>query len=211
MFGGVCWGCHAARCVMAVQNTVRAASSVPERAASERAVRALWTQRAPGVESAQLLQPEIIAGLRRELARISTAGIPTRRPNGMNRYGVILDAEAAGGVPVLDGFVQGLVNECVSLSPHDHEVTLPTTASHRRPVLQRLIPSCGLVQVRAANGCNAVPRGAATLRHNRKLHVHHPIQARRGHVTSRAQRCLCCDAQPQPQHTRRGLRRSAWF
>ena len=75
----------------------------------EAAVRSLWKQVAPGVWSAQLLVPTIISELKRELAHMTAAKIPLRRPNGMNRYGIILDPEV--GVPTLDGLVTALVQE----------------------------------------------------------------------------------------------------
>ena len=78
----------------------------PER---EAAVRSLWKQVAPGVWSAQLLAPTIIAELQEELVHMTAAGIPLRRPNGMNRYGIILDPEV--GVPTLDGLVSALVQK----------------------------------------------------------------------------------------------------
>ena len=61
---------------------------------------------APGVWSAQLLVPALIAELKQELAHLTGSGIPLRRPNGMNRYGIILDPEV--GVPTLDGLISGL-------------------------------------------------------------------------------------------------------
>lgn len=76
---------------------------------AEAAVRSLWKQVAPGVWSAQLLVPAVIAELKQELAHLTSAGIPLRRPNGMNRYGIILDPEV--GVPTLDGLVSGMVQE----------------------------------------------------------------------------------------------------
>jgi hypothetical protein len=54
-----------------------------------------------------------VRGLRQELDRIAVAGIPTRRPNGMNRHGVILDAEAPGAVGSLTGLVEPLIAEYV--------------------------------------------------------------------------------------------------
>eukprot|EP01043_Picozoa_sp_COSAG02_P048008 COSAG02_NODE_4666_length_5113_cov_2.619541_4_plen_344_part_00 len=76
---------------------------------AEAAVRSLWEPVAPGVWSAQLLVPAVIAELKQELAHLTNAGIPLRRPNGMNRFGIILDPDV--GVPTLDGLVSGLVQE----------------------------------------------------------------------------------------------------
>ncbi len=83
----------------------------PER---EAAVRALFNETAPGVFCGQLLRADAIAGLRAELARVAASGIPTRRPNGMNRYGVILDDEVDGAVSNgLAAFVRALVDAYV--------------------------------------------------------------------------------------------------
>ena len=83
----------------------------PER---EAAVRALFNETAPGVFCGQLLRADAIASLRAELARVAASGIPTRRPNGMNRYGVILDDEVDGAVSNgLAAFVRALVDAYV--------------------------------------------------------------------------------------------------
>ena len=83
----------------------------PEREAD---VRALFNETAPGVFCGQLLRADAIAGLRAELARVAASGIPTRRPNGMNRYGVILDDEVDGAVSNgLAAFVRALVDAYV--------------------------------------------------------------------------------------------------
>ena len=91
-------GFVAPRLAAAVAAAVAAPSSE-----TEAAVRALWTKAAPGVWTAELLAPHVITELRSELERIRDSGIPTRRPNGMNRYGVILDTQV--GVPTLDGLI----------------------------------------------------------------------------------------------------------
>lgn len=54
-------------------------------AETEDGVRKLWDEAAPGVYSAELLSPQLIDQLRSELESFSEAGIPLRRPNGMNR------------------------------------------------------------------------------------------------------------------------------
>ena len=83
----------------------------PEREAD---VRVLFNETAPGVFCGQLLKADAIAGLRAELARVAASGIPTRRPNGMNRYGVILDDEVDGAVSNgLAAFVRALVDAYV--------------------------------------------------------------------------------------------------
>ena len=65
---------------------------------TERALRTLFTEIVPGVQSGRILTPEAIAKIRIELDRIGVSGIPTRRPNGMNRFGIIPDANVEGGV-----------------------------------------------------------------------------------------------------------------
>ena len=65
---------------------------------TERALRTLFTEIVPGVQSGRILTPEAIAKIRIELDRIGRSGIPTRRPNGMNRFGIIPDANVEGGV-----------------------------------------------------------------------------------------------------------------
>ena len=83
----------------------------PEREAD---VRVLFNETAPGVFCGQLLKADAIAGLRAELARVAASGIPTRRPNGMNRYGVILDDEVDGAVSNgLAAFVRAMVDAYV--------------------------------------------------------------------------------------------------
>ena len=49
-----------------------------------------WTEEAPGIYTAQLFSPEAIRDLRAHLDAAATSRIPTRRPNGMNRYGLML-------------------------------------------------------------------------------------------------------------------------
>lgn len=77
---------------------------------SEAAVKSLWTNNESegtssqvmpkGVHAMQLLSPRGIAYLRNLLELAVESGIPTRRPNGMNRHGVILDSNVYGAVPV---------------------------------------------------------------------------------------------------------------
>ena len=82
--------------------------------ATEKAVRSLFDEVAPGVVAGELLAPEAISRLRAELARVTNAGIPVRRPNGMNRHGVILDGTVAGGVANgVDVLVKELMDEYV--------------------------------------------------------------------------------------------------
>ena len=80
----------------------------------EAAVRGLWHEEAPGVWSSRLLSLEAIAMMRDELVRVRGSGIPTRRPNGMNRFGVILDEDVPGAVRHgLATFVKRVIDEYV--------------------------------------------------------------------------------------------------
>ena len=89
---------------------LRAAPSVER----EEAVRSLFNETAPGIFCVQLLREESIAALRTELIRVAAAGIPTRRPNGMNRFGVILDETVDGAVSNgIDVFVKALIDQYV--------------------------------------------------------------------------------------------------
>ena len=64
----------------------------------ENELKSLWKEVAPGVYAIQLLQPDKIHMVRECLDSISKSGIPTRRPNGMNRYGYILEPDTPGSV-----------------------------------------------------------------------------------------------------------------
>lgn len=61
------------------------------------------------------LSPRGIHRLRQHLTASSQAKIPTRRPNGMNRCGLVLDDETQGGVsyPEMDSFRHWLVTDYV--------------------------------------------------------------------------------------------------
>jgi hypothetical protein len=84
-------------------------------AKNEDAVKKLWTPVAPGVQvySCQLLDPNRIQDIRRHLDAAESSGIPTRRPNGMNRFGVILDASnSTDGAVAMQGlydFIQDVL------------------------------------------------------------------------------------------------------
>eukprot|EP00571_Detonula_confervacea_P011858 CAMPEP_0172302882 /NCGR_PEP_ID=MMETSP1058-20130122/4526_1 /TAXON_ID=83371 /ORGANISM="Detonula confervacea, Strain CCMP 353" /LENGTH=413 /DNA_ID=CAMNT_0013013535 /DNA_START=147 /DNA_END=1388 /DNA_ORIENTATION=+ len=71
---------------------------------TESAVKSIWTtsneeQTLPkGVYATQLLTPSGIAHIRNLLDMATSSGIPTRRPNGMNRHGVIVDPNVYGAV-----------------------------------------------------------------------------------------------------------------
>lgn len=82
--------------------------------ANERRLQSLWKQVVPGVWSIEnFIKEPVIKMLREELRRARTSGIPSRRPNGMNRFGVIVDIEVDGAVPLLHEFVTGAVNDYV--------------------------------------------------------------------------------------------------
>lgn len=51
-----------------------------------------------GVYATQVLTESGVFGLRQLLDAATSSGIPTRRPNGMNRHGVIVDSEVEGAV-----------------------------------------------------------------------------------------------------------------
>jgi hypothetical protein len=64
----------------------------------------------------EFFSPEGILALRQyHLDAAANSGIPTRRPNGMNRYGLVLDEQVEGGVsyPTLDSLRQWLISTCV--------------------------------------------------------------------------------------------------
>jgi predicted 2-oxoglutarate/Fe(II)-dependent dioxygenase YbiX len=97
----------------AIRSAVQTAWENP--ATGEREVKKLWTRVAPGVEvfSCQLFDPNRIQDIRKHLDAAESSGIPTRRPNGMNRFGLILDATNStdGSVAMqgLDDFLQNVL------------------------------------------------------------------------------------------------------
>ena len=77
---------------------------------SEKAIQDLFEQIIPGVVAGKILTPRAIEMLRSELHRARESGIPVRRPNAMNRYGVILDGSVNGAVANgLEVFMEELV------------------------------------------------------------------------------------------------------
>jgi hypothetical protein len=75
-----------------------------------------WEEPIKGVFVCQeFLSTQGIRRIRAHLEAASNSGIPTRRPNGMNRYGLVLDEETQGGVsyPELDAFREWLVDTYV--------------------------------------------------------------------------------------------------
>jgi hypothetical protein len=73
----------------------------------------LWQEPIPGVFVCKdfLTPTSGVPLLRQHLQSAKTAGIPTRRPNGMNRDGLVLDDETPGGVsyPQLDDFIHDVL------------------------------------------------------------------------------------------------------
>ena len=78
-------------------------------------IRPLCKEIVPDVYKCQLLQPDRIKDIRAYIDAAPTSGIPIRRPNGMNRFGMILDPKTEGAVTLagLDEFYQNLVDEYV--------------------------------------------------------------------------------------------------
>eukprot|EP00565_Helicotheca_tamesis_P006183 CAMPEP_0185723890 /NCGR_PEP_ID=MMETSP1171-20130828/570_1 /TAXON_ID=374046 /ORGANISM="Helicotheca tamensis, Strain CCMP826" /LENGTH=373 /DNA_ID=CAMNT_0028391657 /DNA_START=27 /DNA_END=1148 /DNA_ORIENTATION=- len=85
---------------------------------NEAIIHSLWKEM-PGsngnLYTTPFLTQDGILYLRQELAKVSASGIPTRRPNGMNRYGLILDETVDGAVHLstLTSFTEKLVEEYV--------------------------------------------------------------------------------------------------
>jgi hypothetical protein len=70
---------------------------------SEAAVKSKWTDMTnlpKGVYATQVLTPKGISYIRNLFDHAGASGIPTRRPNGMNRNGVIVDRNVNGAVPL---------------------------------------------------------------------------------------------------------------
>ena len=64
----------------------------------EARLRDLWKPVAPGVYACPFLNPHKLHDLHRYLHSMDQSGIPTRRPNGMNRYGYIVEPSVDGAV-----------------------------------------------------------------------------------------------------------------
>ncbi|CAE7632081.1 unnamed protein product, partial [Symbiodinium microadriaticum] len=83
---------------------LRAAVRLAREEGREEALQGLFEEILPGVfASEDLFTAAFRKDFLEELERINSAGIPTRRPNGMNRYGVILDQ--VGFEKALNGLV----------------------------------------------------------------------------------------------------------
>ena len=105
-----------------LQHACEAARRSPD-AQKEHDVRAQFHEILPEVYTGSILTNSTIAKLRRELARIDSSGIPTRRPNGMNRFGIIPDRDVDGGVANgVESFIASLIELYV------------------RPILQTMFP-----------------------------------------------------------------------
>jgi hypothetical protein len=73
----------------------------------------IFREEIPGVFSCRLFTRDATRQLRDKLEQIATSGIPRRRPNGMNRFGSILDGGVDGGVSGFDVFLDGLIDRWV--------------------------------------------------------------------------------------------------
>ena len=60
-------------------------------AENEARLRNMWKQLLPGVYTCQIFTPNFVRKFRAEIERHRTSGIPMRRPNSMNRYGLVLN------------------------------------------------------------------------------------------------------------------------
>lgn len=85
--------------------------------ANEKKFQALyWKEPTPGVYTCNnFLSEEGVRRIRAHLEAASQSGIPKRRPNGMNRHGLVLDEETQGGVTYskIDSFRNLLVEEYI--------------------------------------------------------------------------------------------------
>eukprot|EP00041_Stephanoeca_diplocostata_P040860 m.1641163 g.1641163 ORF g.1641163 m.1641163 type:complete len:379 (-) comp45976_c0_seq1:696-1832(-) len=85
--------------------------------AKELAVKSVLKEVALGVYSCQLLTDEGVRRIRRYLELAKVSGIPARRPNGMNRYGIVIDDESqidgAVSITELSKFCKHLVQDFV--------------------------------------------------------------------------------------------------
>ncbi|CAK0894116.1 unnamed protein product, partial [Prorocentrum cordatum] len=87
-----------------VHGDLREAAAAARRGAGEAAAWSLFDEVVPGVFASDRLFTDLfLSDLLEELEHIESSGIPRRRPNGMNRYGVILDQ--VGLEPCLQGLV----------------------------------------------------------------------------------------------------------
>ena len=92
----------------AIRTLRRDAASSHDRDIAERDLRALFKLVAPGVWATHaLFTPAFRRELLAELRHREASGVPMRRPNGMNRYGAILEDIGLG--PALHGLIQAYI------------------------------------------------------------------------------------------------------
>ena len=101
-----------------LNNTIRdAVQSAWKDPRSEDQVTQEWKLVAPGVYKCQLLDPRYIHLIREHVDTASLdSGIPTRRPNGMNRYGLILypnDTDGSVSLTYFNTFFISLLNRYI--------------------------------------------------------------------------------------------------
>ena len=96
----------------ALRDAVRAAWKDPRRNEAE-LLEFLQPIEMEGVFRCQLFTVDGVRRIRTYLDAASEAGIPTRRPNGMNRYGLILDTATDGSIHLsaLDEFYQTIIDD----------------------------------------------------------------------------------------------------
>eukprot|EP00980_Cylindrotheca_fusiformis_P002830 scaffold672_cov126-Cylindrotheca_fusiformis.AAC.31 len=106
-----------------------------------------WEEPIPGVHTCNhFLTEDGVRRIRTHLKAASQSGIPTRRPNGMNRFGLVLDEETEGGVsyPEIDRFRRWLVQEYIRplgrmffpeyiSSQEDDEMSYAFTIHYKQP------------------------------------------------------------------------------
>jgi hypothetical protein len=106
-----------------------------------------WSELLPGVfASNHFFSQSGIKNIRTHLTAATHSGIPMRRPNGMNRYGLVLDNETDGGVSYseVDGFQSWLTDKYIRplgrmffadyiASPEDDESSYAFTIHYKDP------------------------------------------------------------------------------
>jgi len=93
-----------------LREAVRRVRGNPPCPANEAAVLRLFEQPIPGVFKFRLFTDAFLSKLRIQLGRLKGSGIPIRRPNGMNRYGLILSV-GDGGDQALGGLLTPLLRD----------------------------------------------------------------------------------------------------
>eukprot|EP00928_Gymnodinium_smaydae_P090516 TRINITY_DN74302_c0_g1_i1.p1 TRINITY_DN74302_c0_g1~~TRINITY_DN74302_c0_g1_i1.p1 ORF type:complete len:334 (+),score=44.90 TRINITY_DN74302_c0_g1_i1:76-1077(+) len=107
-----------------IHGDLRAAADAARGGEGEGRARQLFEEVVPGVfASDRLFTAPFVNDLLSELEHIEVSGIPRRRPNGMNRYGVILDN--VGMESALNGLIDAYVRPLAAMlfpelvGPHD--------------------------------------------------------------------------------------------